>query len=97
MKREALVGDRRHGARGNKQGEKGRESFQISRTKRTAALPCDCLRQRRTEKGGANSLLPRCQTKKLADSNRAKNAQSIGLTFGFSSRPRSGISCAAEE
>lgn len=46
------------------------------------------------------ALTPCClviQTKKLADSNRAKNAQSIGLTFGFSSRPRSGISCAAEE
>ena len=39
--------------------EKRVGSFQISRTKRTAPLPCDCLRQRRTEKGRANSLLPR--------------------------------------
>ena len=29
MKREALGDDRRHGARGNKEGEKGGESFQI--------------------------------------------------------------------
>ena len=97
MKREALVDDRRHGARGNKQGEKGRESFRSHGQKELRPYPATASGREGLRRV---ALTPCClviQTKKLADSNRAKNAQSIGLTFGFSSRPRSGISCAAEE